>query len=192
MENLEQDGRRPASLQNWQSWLDKTIAEAEQRGDFENLPGHGKPLHFDANPLTGEIDVGHGILKNAGMAPAWIELGKEIRAGYADLEAIIEDTRNRLASGSFRPTPTPPARQSWWRTLLAGRPRPEFSTPRPSAFNPEMIRAQAREKYLERAHQIDQKIVAYNGSIPPALWQLERPRLTAERAVRDFDEACPP
>lgn len=35
--------RKPAGV-TWESWIDRQIREAEERGEFENLPGTGKPL----------------------------------------------------------------------------------------------------------------------------------------------------
>ena len=35
--------RKPAGV-SFESWVDKQIREAEQRGDFSQLPGFGKPL----------------------------------------------------------------------------------------------------------------------------------------------------
>jgi hypothetical protein len=35
--------RKPRGM-NFQSWIDQQIADAEQRGVFDNLPGAGKPL----------------------------------------------------------------------------------------------------------------------------------------------------
>ncbi|MFD4029653.1 DUF1992 domain-containing protein [Streptomyces sp. NPDC058637] len=35
--------RKPAGV-SFESWVDKQIREAEQRGDFSALPGFGKPL----------------------------------------------------------------------------------------------------------------------------------------------------
>jgi hypothetical protein len=193
-----ESGRRPVNLQNWHSWLDRTIAEAEQRGDFDDLPTHGKPLHFDANPLTGEIDVGHSILKNAGMAPAWIELDREVRAGLDALATLRDESARYLAGlATRRPAPVPqaatPAPRPWWRKLFARAAAPSFLTTRPAAPpNLAAERASARARYLERAREVDTKIAAYNASLPPELWHLERARLTPERAGRDFDEVCPP
>lgn len=41
--------RRPAGT-NFETWLDKQIREGESRGEFDNLPGRGKPL-----PDRGEL-----------------------------------------------------------------------------------------------------------------------------------------
>lgn len=35
--------RKPASL-DFESWIDKQIREASERGEFQNLPGAGKPI----------------------------------------------------------------------------------------------------------------------------------------------------
>ena len=35
--------RKPPGV-SWQSWIDKQIEEAMERGDFDHLPGKGKPL----------------------------------------------------------------------------------------------------------------------------------------------------
>jgi hypothetical protein len=190
--------RRPPRLQDWHSWLDNTIAEAEQRGDFDNLSGHGKPLHFDANPLTGEIDVGHGLLKSAGMAPAWIELDKEIRAGLDGLKTLRDETARHLSSLAACPVaedrhPAPTPRRSWWRALL-GRRRPPAPTRAEAHDERRYVSARIRVRavYLDRAEEVDRKIAAFNAALPAALWHLERARLPEERAARDFDEVCPP
>ncbi|HKG25488.1 MAG TPA: DUF1992 domain-containing protein [Thermomicrobiales bacterium] len=189
--------RRPLHLQDWDSWLDKTIAQAEQRGDFANLPGHGKPLRFDANPLTGEIDVGHGLLKSAGMAPAWIELDKEIRAGLDALATLRDETFRRLTALATRPTGDvldriAPNCRPWWRALL-GRSHTPGPTARQLASRRliESERTRARAAYLEHARALDTKIASFNAALPSELWHLERPRLTPERAAQDFDAACP-
>lgn len=34
----------------YESWIDRQIREAQERGEFDNLPGAGKPLHLDDDP----------------------------------------------------------------------------------------------------------------------------------------------
>jgi Domain of unknown function (DUF1992) len=36
-------GRKPGGA-TWESWVDRQIRDGIERGDFENLPGRGKPL----------------------------------------------------------------------------------------------------------------------------------------------------
>jgi hypothetical protein len=35
--------RKPPGT-NWESWIDRQIREAQERGEFENLPGKGRPI----------------------------------------------------------------------------------------------------------------------------------------------------
>jgi len=42
--------RKPPGVR-WQSWVDKQIYDAQQRGDFDNLPGKGKPISDLDEPL---------------------------------------------------------------------------------------------------------------------------------------------
>jgi hypothetical protein len=59
-------------------WLDQLIEKARERGDFDNLPGHGKPLDLPPeSSAPSEFDLAFTMLSNAGYAPHWMELGKE-------------------------------------------------------------------------------------------------------------------
>ncbi|QHE71149.1 hypothetical protein GFS60_04749 [Rhodococcus sp. WAY2] len=42
--------RKPPEV-SFESWIDKQIRLAQERGDFDNLPGAGKPI-----PLSGDVD----------------------------------------------------------------------------------------------------------------------------------------
>ncbi len=44
-------GRKPAGA-SFETWVDAQIRAARERGEFENLPGHGKPLPT----ITGDDD----------------------------------------------------------------------------------------------------------------------------------------
>jgi DnaJ homologue, subfamily C, member 28, conserved domain len=65
---------------------ERKIREAIERGEFADLPGAGRPLEFDDDPLVPEdLRLAHRILKNAGFVPPELEAQKEIR----DLEQLI-------------------------------------------------------------------------------------------------------
>ena len=50
--------------------VDEKIKEAIARGEFDNLPGRGKPLDLDAYFATPEhLRMGYSILKNADIIP---------------------------------------------------------------------------------------------------------------------------
>ena len=68
---------------DWESWIDQKIREAQERGDFDDLAGKGKPLDLTPNPYERDQELAFKVLKDAGYAPEWIELDKAIR-GKAD------------------------------------------------------------------------------------------------------------
>jgi len=60
-------------------FVGEMIAQAQARGEFDNLEGAGQPLKLEENPYAPpELHMAYKILKDAGFAPYWIELGKEI------------------------------------------------------------------------------------------------------------------
>src|SRR5689334_10731044 len=62
----------------WESLIDRQIREAMEEGQFDNLPHQGAPLPIDDNPYAGEWALAFHMLKNAGVAPPWVEAGKEL------------------------------------------------------------------------------------------------------------------
>ena len=62
-----------------ESAIEQRIKEAMARGEFDNLPGSGKPLDLEAYFNTPEdLRMAYSILKNARCAPAEVELLNEI------------------------------------------------------------------------------------------------------------------
>ena len=59
---------------------EEKIRQAMERGEFDNLPGSGKPLQgLDSYFATSEgVRLGYSILKNAGFVPEEMALLKEI------------------------------------------------------------------------------------------------------------------
>src|SRR5579862_1852695 len=58
---------------------ERKIQEAMEDGLFDNLPGKGKPLILDDDPLTpAHLRLTHHVLKNANVVPEWVALEKEI------------------------------------------------------------------------------------------------------------------
>jgi hypothetical protein len=71
-------------------WFDKLveslIKEAQERGEFENLPGKGIPIDLTTYFETPEdVRVAQSVLKNAGITSPEVELLKEI----ADLKQLL-------------------------------------------------------------------------------------------------------
>ncbi len=62
------------------SWLaDQMIEEAMKRGEFDNLPGKGKPLELDdLSHVPPELRSAYKIMKNANLIPEEITLRQEM------------------------------------------------------------------------------------------------------------------
>lgn len=80
----ERQRRPPFALPaQFESWIDKQIREAQERGDFDNLRGAGRPLTPEdpnVQAYAGDDALGLRLLKNNEALPAWIELNREIAA----------------------------------------------------------------------------------------------------------------
>lgn len=62
-----------------------------EQGDFENLPGKGRPLNLDSNPHVDPAeDTLYRILSRNGFAPEWVELNKEIHSGIAEWRTSLK------------------------------------------------------------------------------------------------------
>ncbi len=71
---------------------EEKIKEALERGEFDNLPGAGKPIKFDDRYLIPEeLRLAYKILKNASCLPPEIELKKEIQTVEELLEGIEDE-----------------------------------------------------------------------------------------------------
>ncbi|KAI5081343.1 hypothetical protein GOP47_0004526 [Adiantum capillus-veneris] len=61
--------------------VEQRVWHSALEGDFENLPGKGKPLKEEGNPHADPAeDLMYRILSKNGFAPEWVELNKEIRS----------------------------------------------------------------------------------------------------------------
>jgi DnaJ family protein C protein 28 len=69
----------PGDQADWGSCVEEKIREAMERGEFDDLPGKGRPLDLTPNPFAGDQELAFKVLKDAGCAPEWIELDKAIR-----------------------------------------------------------------------------------------------------------------
>lgn len=66
-------------MDRWESLVEKKIREAMEEGEFDNLPGKGRPVDLTENPFEDpDLRMAHRLLRNAGFAPPWIEERKEI------------------------------------------------------------------------------------------------------------------
>ncbi len=99
----------------WESAVEKQIREAQERGEFDNLPGAGKPLDLSD---SGDPDwwvkrfAARENLDLGGALPGALALRKEA-AGYpesladvrteAQVREIVEDYNKRVLADRLRP-----------------------------------------------------------------------------------------
>ena len=206
-----EDDFRSREIESWESWVEEAIETARQRGEFDDLPGQGKPLKIETNAYAPELSLAFSTLKSAGYAPTWMELDRQITAGRADLDAFLERSARYLASlreqliagDASGPPPvagvperlTPIGRlRAFWRALVALldfasdlADEPLRRVPEPTLDDLPVIRSRMRAQYLERAAALDKLVMEFHGALPRALWHLERTRLSPEAAGRRFD-----
>ncbi len=194
-------------LERWRSIVDEAIDEARERGDFDGLPGHGRPLELRSNPLAGDRELAFHLIENAGVAPPWMDADKAVNAERAALAPLLAPERLPVV-----PAPPPPwaeisafpwrlPRPPCWpfrgcRMPAAPPAAPMAAAPRPAAPAASLrgetaARDRARRRYLDQAARLDAAIARRNAALPAELRYLEQPRLTPERAARDFDAAWP-
>ncbi len=74
---------------------EQRIREAQERGEFDDLPGRGEPLELeDDRNIPEDLRLAYKILKNADCLPPELEAKKEIRQ-MEDLLESIPDEKER-------------------------------------------------------------------------------------------------
>ena len=78
---------------------EEQISAAIRRGEFDDLPGEGKPLVLeDDGTIPDSLRVAYRILKNAGCLPPEQELRKEIR----QVEGLLNHVETDLEAHTIR------------------------------------------------------------------------------------------
>ena len=110
--------RKPHGM-DFESWIDRQIREAQERGEFENLPSAGKPLPGAGQALEEDWWVKRKVREEEGMAglPPSLVLRKEAESAKAraltaptdeDARAIVEAINARILDALRKPLSGPP------------------------------------------------------------------------------------
>ncbi|TMW88656.1 hypothetical protein EJD97_018272 [Solanum chilense] len=71
--------------------VEQRIWHSMEEGQFENLPGKGKPLDLNTNPHADPAeDTLYRILSRNKCAPEWVELNKEIRDRVVEWRSALK------------------------------------------------------------------------------------------------------
>jgi hypothetical protein len=87
----------------FQRIAEQRILEAQRKGDFDNLPGKGKPLQLeDLSTVPEDLRMGYKILKNAGVLPPEAELLKDIHILEDLLKHVEEEGEKKALAKSIQ------------------------------------------------------------------------------------------
>jgi DnaJ-like protein len=76
--------------------VEAIIKEAMERGEFDDLPGKGKPIDLTEYFETPEeVRLANSVLKNAGMTSREVDLLKEIAELKQILAAILDEKKKQ-------------------------------------------------------------------------------------------------
>ena len=82
-------------LPGYQKIVEERIREAQRNGEFDNLPGRGKPLSLeDESHIPEDLRLAYKVLKNADCLPPEIVDKKEIQQ-MQELLASVPDEQER-------------------------------------------------------------------------------------------------
>jgi DnaJ family protein C protein 28 len=143
--------------------IEELIQRAMEQGEFDNLPGHGKPLNLEENPHEDPTwRSAYRMLKNSGFSLPWIETMK-------DIETDLERTRGDLART-----------WSWKQSSMGASGGKEGE---------EEEWRRAVEAFRERIAAINRRIHDYNLEVPSIRFQ--RSGLNAEREIERITRNAP-
>jgi uncharacterized protein YutE (UPF0331/DUF86 family) len=81
---------------SFQKNIDEKIKEAIAKGEFDNLPGKGKPLDLGAYFAAPEdLRMGYSILKSAEIIPEEMELLKQIEGLKKSLDSCTSQIEKK-------------------------------------------------------------------------------------------------
>jgi hypothetical protein len=110
--------RKPPGV-SWETWIDRQIREGMERGDFDDLPGHGQPL-ADVDRPHDELWWVRNKLQREGVSylPPTLALRKEAEdiqaavtraASEAEVREMLEALNERIRAANRQATAGPPS-----------------------------------------------------------------------------------
>jgi len=76
--------------------VEEMIKKAQERGEFDNLPGKGKPIDLtEYFEMPEDVRVAQSVLKNAGMKSREVDLLKEIAELKQALAKVVKEKKRQ-------------------------------------------------------------------------------------------------
>jgi hypothetical protein len=76
--------------------VEEMIKKAQERGEFDNLPGKGKPIDLtEYFEMPEDVRVAQSVLKNAGMKSREVDLLKEIAELKQALAKVVNEKKRQ-------------------------------------------------------------------------------------------------
>jgi DnaJ family protein C protein 28 len=88
----------PLTQRRFMDVVEEILQRARDEGEFDNLPGKGKPLKLRDNPYAGDKALAYDLLQNNGLLPPELERGNEIDFELRSADELIATMRHRLAA----------------------------------------------------------------------------------------------
>jgi DnaJ family protein C protein 28 len=83
-----------------QQIAESKIQQAMQAGQFDNLPGKGKPLHLEENPFEDPAwRTAHAMLKSLDLTLPWIEVRRDLLNDLEVARHELDEAAQRHAAG---------------------------------------------------------------------------------------------
>ena len=135
--------------------IEEHIRRAMEQGKFDDLPGTGKPLNLDENPLENpDWRLAHHILRSGGFTLPWIET-------YREIEKELDNACQSLART-----------WAWRQSSQSGE---------ETADEIEFEWQLAVKRFRQQITALNERISSYNMGVPAESFQ--KPILNADREI---------
>lgn len=106
----------------WGKLVEERLREAFAEGKFTNLPGKGKPLDLEEDPLADPaLWMARHILRNSGMSLPWVEERRRIEQLLTEATAELSRSWSQCTGSSGGEQPSAVAELRWQAAVAAFR-----------------------------------------------------------------------
>ncbi|RPI28271.1 MAG: DUF1992 domain-containing protein [Chloroflexota bacterium] len=139
--------------------IEDEIQRAIEEGQFENLPGKGKPIAWDENPFEDpEWRLANSILRQNGYSLPWIETHREIGEDLEAARKALVLAWNERISAAKSVQDLKRADERWGRATEAFRKKIEAVNKRIFNYNLEVPSDRFQRRKIDADREIENLI----------------------------------